>query len=93
MKLDLCKFFKKSTLVQMPEITMAHQLAGYLLSADAGINSIKFYHFGEKLEEHGFIEVDEADRKALYDFIDKNKIGSGVKAQLLLEIDKIKEIK
>lgn len=93
MKLDLNKNFKKSISVQVPEITMAVQMAGYLMASDGGINSIKFYHFAEKLEKEGFIEIDESDRKTLYDFIDKNKIGSIIKAQLLLEVDKIKEVK
>lgn len=93
MKLDLNKNFKKSISVQLPEVTMALQMASYLMAIDGGMNSVKFYHFAEKLEQQGFIDIDEADRKTLYDFINMNKIGSGIKAQLLLEISNAKETK
>lgn len=91
MKIDLNKAFKKSKSVEMPSLTMAMQLSSYLLISNAPENAIKFYHWSEKLEEKGFIDIDEADRKTLYAFIEKLNTGTGVKAQLLLELDKAKE--
>lgn len=103
MKLNFKKTFDKLDGEPLPIVDETGTIIGdQLLSrnlANALTNAttddpIKFYDWGISLYKEGFIEVDESDRKKLYDFIKSDKrIVNLMKGQLLKLIDKqVKEL-
>lgn len=73
------------------EANMSEALANQLAMSTIGIPA-KMMSWALKLIETGEIEIDKSDKKFLSDFIEKSPgLANLAKAQLLEEIDKLKE--